>query len=289
MRSTARPAAPTPDETSSYAPVLPQASPVALEVAQEVAIERGRRGGGARVSAFLLRRLGRDCRANTGRTTWTRPAEDLLRFWLDEVGPDGWYRGDDALDAAIRDRWGALWDVGRDRRARRTGRCAPRSSAGARDPARPVPAQHVPRRRARLRHRPARAAVAKVAVLHGRDQRVPLPERQFFYLPLMHSEMPSDQDKSVRLVLLNFGRDASSAHARAHREIIRRFGRFPYRNAALGRESTPDEVAFLAEGGYRAADRQAGGLRTPAGRSARQAATGSGEDAAWQPRPTTSP
>ena len=79
---------------------------------------------------------------------------------------------------------------------------------------------------------------------------MPLPERQFFYLPLMHSEVQANQDKCVRLFLLSFGRGEGLRHARAHREIIRRFGRFPYRNAALGRESTPEEVAFLEEGGY---------------------------------------
>ena len=51
-------------------------------------------------------------------------------------------------------------------------------------------------------------------------------------------------------------------HARAHREIIRRFGRFPYRNAALGRESTPEEVAFLAAGGYRERARRLIGRRS---------------------------
>ena len=55
-----------------------------------------------------------------------------------------------------------------------------------------------------------------------------------------------DQEKSVRLCLLNFGPGESLAHARAHRAIIRRFGRFPFRNAALGRTSTQEEKAFLA-------------------------------------------
>ena len=57
----------------------------------------------------------------------------------------------------------------------------------------------------------------------------------------------------MRLFLLAFGKDHEFLkHARAHREIIRRFGRFPYRNAALGRESTPEETAFIEAGGYAA-------------------------------------
>ena len=69
----------------------------------------------------------------------------------------------------------------------------------------------------------------------------------------MHSEMQSNQDKAVRLYLLSFGKGELLRHARAHRDIIRRFGRFPFRNAALGRESTAEEQAFIDAGGYRAA------------------------------------
>ena len=93
-------------------------------------------------------------------------------------------------------------------------------------------------------------STAKIAILHQRDQRVPLPGRLFFYLPLMHSEVQTNQDKSVRMMLLNAGPGPNLKHALAHREVIRRFGRFPYRNAALGRESTAAEVAFIEGGGY---------------------------------------
>ncbi len=68
----------------------------------------------------------------------------------------------------------------------------------------------------------------------------------------MHSESQSDQDRCVRLILTRMPETGphNLVHARAHREIIRRFGRFPYRNAALGRTNTPAERAFLTEGGY---------------------------------------
>jgi uncharacterized protein (DUF924 family) len=80
------------------------------------------------------------------------------------------------------------------------------------------------------------------------------PERQFFYLPLMHSESSADQDQCVRLFLTRLPQTGAEnlRHAVAHRDVIRRFGRFPFRNAALGRRSTPAEAAWLAEGGYRA-------------------------------------
>ena len=93
-------------------------------------------------------------------------------------------------------------------------------------------------------------AVAKAAVLAGHDRKIGLPERSFFYLPLS-----TPRCRSTRTAACGCSCSASAGtehlqHARAHREIIRRFGRFPYRNAALGRESTPEELAFLEDGGY---------------------------------------
>lgn len=70
------------------------------------------------------------------------------------------------------------------------------------------------------------------------------------YLPLMHSESLSDQERCVRLICARFDSSETLRHARAHRDIIRRFGRFPYRNAALGRVSSDAEKAFLAGTGY---------------------------------------
>jgi uncharacterized protein (DUF924 family) len=81
---------------------------------------------------------------------------------------------------------------------------------------------------------------------------VPEPARQFFYLPFEHSEDIADQDLAVELCTARMTPtpDGTALHAMAHREIIRRFGRFPFRNAALGRDNTTDEAVFLAEGGY---------------------------------------
>ena len=162
--------------------------------------------------------------------------------------------------------------------ARRLARGAASRCLALVDPARPVPAQHVPRRRPRpLPATPARSPSPRRAILRGRDRRVALPERQFFYMPLMHSEILADQDQSVRLFLIELRPAASILqHARAHREIIRRFGRFPFRNAALGRESTPEEVAFLDEGGYRAIFEEIAALTAGAWRR-----RGNGGDGRW--------
>ena len=100
-------------------------------------------------------------------------------------------------------------------------------------------------------------AAAKIAIKRGWDLKVDEPARQFFYLPLMHSENLCDQERCVRLMCERMpvhGPD-NLLHARAHREVIRQFGRFPYRNDALGRKTTPAEQVFLDDGGYGAAYR----------------------------------
>ncbi|MBY0423608.1 MAG: DUF924 family protein [Parvularculaceae bacterium] len=90
---------------------------------------------------------------------------------------------------------------------------------------------------------------AGAAIARGFDQAVEPALRLFFYLPFEHSEDIADQDESVRLFAA-----AGDAHdlrfAEIHRDIIRRFGRFPHRNAALGRTTTAEEAAFLAGGGF---------------------------------------
>ena len=177
-------------------------------------------------------------------------AQEILDFWIGEVGPDGWYGADAAVDQTIRDRWGGLWA-----RAQAGGLSEWRTTIEG-CLALLILLDQFPRNMFRDDPRAfasdARAlAVAKVAILHQRDQQVAPPERQFFFTPLLHSETLANQDHSVRLFLINFGHGELLGHALVHREIIRRFGRFPGRNAALGRESTPEEVAFLGNQGYR--------------------------------------
>ena len=94
---------------------------------------------------------------------------------------------------------------------------------------------------ARLRPAPAICAF---------DGQIEEPARQFFYLPLMHSESQMDQDRAVRMFLLRMPNTGAQnlLHARAHRAVIREFGRFPYRNNALGRQTTSAEQSFLTEG-----------------------------------------
>jgi uncharacterized protein (DUF924 family) len=90
--------------------------------------------------------------------------------------------------------------------------------------------------------------VADRAIERGFDCKVEPALRGFFYLPFEHSEEPTDQERSV--ALHEAAGDAEGLKwARHHRDIVARFGRFPHRNAILGRESTPEEEAYLAEEG----------------------------------------
>jgi uncharacterized protein (DUF924 family) len=94
----------------------------------------------------------------------------------------------------------------------------------------------------------ARTTAADV-IARGFDQALTPIERMFLYLPFEHSEALADQDESVRLseTLRATCGDELAGHAERHRDIIRRFGRFPHRNVALARASTPEEQAYLSE------------------------------------------
>lgn len=175
---------------------------------------------------------------------------EVLDFWLGEVGFDGWFNGGDAVDDACRDRFGDVW------RAARDGGLEHWVDGTVGTLAYLIVTDQFPRNMFRgsadAFATDARAlAAAKRAVAEGWDMGSPEPERNFFYLPYEHSEMLADQETSVALVTARMpSHPAFVLHARAHHEVILRFGRFPYRNAAFGRDSTPAETAFLDGGSY---------------------------------------
>jgi uncharacterized protein (DUF924 family) len=96
---------------------------------------------------------------------------------------------------------------------------------------------------------PLAFAVAGRAIERGFDKQHEPREATFFYLPFEHSEVIADQDRGVALFRATGDADLLK-WAELHADIIRRFGRFPHRNAALGRSTTPEEQAFLADGGF---------------------------------------
>lgn len=177
--------------------------------------------------------------------------EDIIQFWLNEVGPSGWYVADEELDATIRTRFLGDWTQA--------------FAGGLHDwMTKPhnmlaylILTDQFPRNMFRGEARafatdPMARAAAKCAIDKEMDLRVPEPERQFFYLPLMHSECLTDQDRAVRKILTRMPETGASnlLHAKAHREVIRKFGRFPYRNEALARCNSAEEEQFLQHGGY---------------------------------------
>ena len=87
------------------------------------------------------------------------------------------------------------------------------------------------------------------AIARGYDAAFEPALRGFVYLPFEHSEDMADQDRAVALFDA-LGDETYARYARAHRDVIERFGRFPHRNVILGRETTPEEAAYLAAGGY---------------------------------------
>jgi uncharacterized protein (DUF924 family) len=95
---------------------------------------------------------------------------------------------------------------------------------------------------------PAARALADAAIAAGHDRLVAADLQKFFYLPFGHSEDLADQDRAVELCRRLGGRDLSQAEH--HRAIVHRFGRFPHRNAIVGRPITKKEAEYLASGGY---------------------------------------
>ena len=172
---------------------------------------------------------------------------DILAFWRD-AGPARWYERDDAFDAELRRRFLALWQKAS---------AGDLSSWEASDDgalALVIVLDQFPRNMfrgdARTYASDALAReVAHRAIERGVDARIDPDLRQFLYLPFNHSEHLSDQLRCIELTRAA-GNAENLKWAEHHADIVRRFGRFPHRNRLLGRDSTPEEKAFLDEGGF---------------------------------------
>jgi uncharacterized protein (DUF924 family) len=194
-------------------------------------------------------------------------AEDVLEFWLgplDERGradrfhTERWYRRDPEFDQRIAERFGEL-NAAAVRGELDAWLATPRSRLALVIVLDQF-SRNLYRGDARSFAGDGRAlAAAKEAVALGIDRALALDERAFLYMPFMHSEALADQDRSVELFskLAAEQQDAELRkylenavdYAERHRAIIRRFARYPHRNAALGRESTAEELEFLKQPG----------------------------------------
>jgi uncharacterized protein (DUF924 family) len=174
-------------------------------------------------------------------------AAAVVAFWRD-AGPKRWFSKNAAFDAEFRDRFLAAHEAA----ARGELQAWEADPAGAlalailldqfpRNAFRDTPRMFATDAQAR--------AVATRAIDAGLDAAIEAPLRLFLYLPFEHSESLADQQRS--LVLLRALGPELMKHAQQHHDIVARFGRFPHRNAVLGRATTADEQQFLDGGGFR--------------------------------------
>jgi len=173
----------------------------------------------------------------------------VVAFWK-EAGPKKWFAKDDAFDAEFRRRFHDA-HVAAARRELDDWAETPEGSLALL-----ILLDQFPRNSFRgaahaLATDPLARMFAKRALSAGHDLEIAGDIRRFFYLPLQHSEDMADQDRQVALFQTRMERTPDDRWAEHHREVIARFGRFPHRNRALGREMTPEEQAFLDADGFR--------------------------------------
>jgi uncharacterized protein (DUF924 family) len=183
--------------------------------------------------------------------------QDILHFWFGQPGSalrgsfrDAWFKKDPAFDDEIRRHF--LGPTEAAARGEHDSWQADPEGALALVVALDQFPRNVYRGQAKaFAADPKARQVADSAIARGFDRGLPSCERLFFYLPFEHSETLADQERSVMLFRKLAEDDPARAevipYALRHQEIIQRFGRFPHRNIALGRESTEDEIAFLKE------------------------------------------
>lgn len=178
-----------------------------------------------------------------------RSAEDILTFWFADHGPDDWFAGSAAFDALIAAEFaethaavarGEAWHW----RATPEGRLAEIIVLDQ------FSRQLFRRRPEAFAHDKMALALAQEMVAKGLDRRFEQPRRGFIYLPYMHAESVVVQAESVRLYE-GLGDENQLSYAKAHKDTVDRFGRFPFRNAPLDRESTAEEETYMADRGDR--------------------------------------
>ena len=173
--------------------------------------------------------------------------DSILHFWFTELTPKHHFAKDAALDETIRTRFGATLEA-----AARCELFAWRTTPEGRLAEVLVLDQfsrNVYRDTPQAFAQDALAlALAQELVASGQDRSLPLAQRSFAYMPYMHSESALVHTQAVAL-FAQPGLEDTLRFEQRHQAIIERFGRYPHRNAILGRESTPEELAFLNEPG----------------------------------------
>lgn len=168
-----------------------------------------------------------------------------MEFWFEELSPADWFKGGAELDQKIRDRFldvhesvaaGEYWKY----------RSTPDSYL-AEVIVLDQFSRNIFRDSAQAFAYDAQAlAIAQQAVAAGLDTKLKPEERQFLYMPFMHSESKHIHTDSLNL-FESLGNENNLKYEQIHKSIIDQFGRYPHRNKVLGRESTPEEITYLAE------------------------------------------
>ena len=171
--------------------------------------------------------------------------DSVLEFWFSERMEKAWFAKDEAIDREIAERFAAVHEAARDG-GLDGWRDRPRGAL-----ARTIALDQFPRNLHRDSPRAFATddlalAGAEEAIARGFDQQLSEKERQFFYLPFMHSEDIDVQRRSLDLYRA-LGNENLLGYAVKHHDIVERFDRFPHRNEVLGRESTAEEVEFLKD------------------------------------------
>ena len=169
--------------------------------------------------------------------------DDVIRFWFDELQPQVWFERNTQVDASIAERFSGLHQ-----------RLSKSASANEVKDAREALAtvivldqfsRNLFRGSAQaFASDPHALAVAQQAVERGWDQQLSKDQRLFLYMPFQHAEDRAIQQRSIDLFTA-LGDAQTLDYARRHKEVIDRFGRYPHRNAALGRDSTQEEIEFM--------------------------------------------
>ena len=176
--------------------------------------------------------------------------KNILDFWFTENGPENWYNGPAEIDQMICQRFMKSWKLAFD------GGLSDWTETALGCLAYLILTDQFPRNmfrddaRAFATDRLACSAATN-AIEKGFDLQVGRAAQEFFYLPFEHSENIADQRRCIEYISTRMmDNEVSLLHAQAHQEIIHTFGRFPYRNNALGRSSTKEEQVFLDQNGY---------------------------------------
>jgi uncharacterized protein (DUF924 family) len=172
---------------------------------------------------------------------------DVLRFWFG-LEPEQWWNGGAELDERIRRQFLELWQEKRQLPVESFLDDPLTAVAGV------ILFDQFPRNMFRghadaYSTDPLALGIAKAAVDRRLDKQLAPDERKFLYMPFQHSEKLDDQNRAV-LLFTELGDEHQLGYAKHHRDIIERFGRFPHRNAILGRASRPEEIAAQADEGW---------------------------------------